>query len=83
MVHFEPPRFILNYIPVSKPVVQSIRGGTSFWVTAGSAGVRSSMLTVPVTFPPEEVPNGELLSGPAASRHPPARWGRSTTSAPT
>jgi len=62
-VHFEPPRFILNYIPVSKPVVQSIRGGTSFWVTAGNAGVRSSMLTVPVTFPPENVPNGELLSG--------------------
>ena len=44
-------------------MVQSIRGGTSFWVTAGSAGVRSSMLTVPVTFPPEDVPNGELLSG--------------------
>jgi len=63
MVHFEPPRFVLNYIPISKPVVRSIRGGTSFWVTAGKAGVRSSMLTVPVTFPPEEVPNGELLSG--------------------
>ena len=63
MVHFEPPHFILNYIPVSKPVVESIRGGTSFWVTAGRAGVRSSMLTVPVTFPPEDVPNGELLSG--------------------
>ncbi|HXI30308.1 MAG TPA: alkaline phosphatase family protein [Vicinamibacterales bacterium] len=63
MVHFEPPHFILNYIPVSRPVVESIRGGTSFWVTAGNAGVRSSMLTVPVTFPPEDVPNGELLSG--------------------
>jgi len=63
MVHFEPPHFVLNYIPISKPVVESIRGGTSFWVTAGQAGVRSSMLTVPVTFPPEEVPNGELLSG--------------------
>jgi predicted AlkP superfamily phosphohydrolase/phosphomutase len=63
MVHREPPHFILNYIPISRPVVQSIRGGTSFWVTAGNAGVRSSELTVPVTFPPEEVPNGEMLSG--------------------
>jgi predicted AlkP superfamily phosphohydrolase/phosphomutase len=63
MVHFEPPRFILNYFPVSKAVVRSTRGGTSFWVTAGRAGVRSSALTVPVTFPPEDVPNGELLSG--------------------
>src|SRR5438067_10213082 len=63
MVHFEPPRFILNYIPISRPDIRSIRGGTSFWVTAGRAGVRSSELTVPVTFPPEEVPNGEMLSG--------------------
>jgi len=63
MVHFEPPHFILNYIPISRPDIRSIRGGTSFWVTAGRAGVRSSELTVPVTFPPEDVPNGEMLSG--------------------
>jgi predicted AlkP superfamily phosphohydrolase/phosphomutase len=63
MVTREPPRFILNYIPISRPNIKSIRGGTSFWVTAGRAGVRSSMLTVPVTYPPEEVPNGEMLSG--------------------
>ena len=44
-------------------MIESIRGGTSFWITAGSAGVRSSILTVPVSYPPEDVPNGELLSG--------------------
>ena len=63
MVTREPPRFVLNYIPVSRPKITSIRGGTSFWVTAGNAGVRSSMLTVPVTYPPEDVANGEMLSG--------------------
>src|SRR5687767_9208851 len=63
MVRREPPKFLFDYIPVAKPQVHSIRGGTSFWVTAGRAGVRSSILTVPVTFPPEEVPRGELLSG--------------------
>jgi predicted AlkP superfamily phosphohydrolase/phosphomutase len=63
MVTREPPHFLFNFIPVSKPDIRSIRGGTSFWVTAGRAGVRSSMLTVPVTYPPEDVPNGELLSG--------------------
>jgi predicted AlkP superfamily phosphohydrolase/phosphomutase len=63
MVRREPAKFLFGYVPVAKPKVQSIRGGTSFWVTAGRAGVRSSILTVPVTFPPEEVPNGELLSG--------------------
>jgi predicted AlkP superfamily phosphohydrolase/phosphomutase len=63
MVHREPAKFLLNWIPIAKPKITSIRGGTSFWVTAGAAGVRTSVLTVPVTYPPEEVPAGELLSG--------------------
>src|SRR5688572_21812274 len=63
MVRREPAKFLFDYVPVRKPKLFSTRGGTSFWVTAGQAGVRSSILTVPVTFPPEEVPNGELLSG--------------------
>ena len=63
MVRREPARFLFDYIPYSKPKLFSIRGATSFWVTAGKAGVRSSVLTVPVTFPPENVPNGEMLSG--------------------
>jgi predicted AlkP superfamily phosphohydrolase/phosphomutase len=63
MVERRPGRFLFNYIPVARPTVRSIRGGTSFWVLAGRAGVRASVLTVPVTFPPEEVPGGELLAG--------------------
>src|SRR5438034_2990668 len=63
MVKVTPPRFLFNYFPIAKPKIESIRGGTSFWVTAGRAGVRSDILTVPVTFPPEDVPEGELLSG--------------------
>src|SRR6478672_9473851 len=63
MVRREPARFLFNYFPIARPRVLSIRGGTSFWVTAGRAGVRSSVLTVPVTFPPEDVPGGELLAG--------------------
>jgi len=63
MVKRTPPKFLFDYIPTSKPRLESTRGGTSFWVTAGRAGVQSSVLTVPVTFPPEEVPGGEMLSG--------------------
>jgi len=63
MVRRVPPKFLFDYIPTSRPKVETLRGGTSFWVTAGQAGVRSSILTVPVTFPAEEVPNGEMLSG--------------------
>ncbi|MEW6321671.1 MAG: alkaline phosphatase family protein [Acidobacteriota bacterium] len=63
MVTREPPRFFFDYIPIAPPTITSTRGGTSFWVHAGRAGVRSSILTVPVTYPPEDVPNGELLAG--------------------
>jgi predicted AlkP superfamily phosphohydrolase/phosphomutase len=63
MVRREPARFLFNYIPIRPPKIESIRGATSFWVTAGRAGVRSSVLTVPVTFPPEDVPAGEMLAG--------------------
>ena len=31
----EPPTFLFDYVPIAKPKVHSIRGGTSFWVTAG------------------------------------------------
>lgn len=63
MVRREPAKFLFEYIPIRKPKLHSLRGATSFWVTAGRSGVRSSVLTVPVTFPPEDVPGGELLSG--------------------
>jgi len=63
MVKRTPARFLFDWIPISRPKIESIRGGTSFWITAGHAGVRSSILTVPVTYPPEDVPNGEMLSG--------------------
>ena len=58
-----PPEFLFNYVPIKMPEVLSIRGGTSFWGTAGQAGVRSSLLTIPITFPAEKVENGQLLSG--------------------
>lgn len=58
-----PPEFLFDYFPIKRPEIRTLRGSTSFWVTAGQAGVRSSIMTVPVTFPAEDVPNGELLSG--------------------
>ena len=43
MVRREPPRFLFDYVPISRPKIFSTRGGTSFWVTAGQHGVRSSV----------------------------------------
>jgi predicted AlkP superfamily phosphohydrolase/phosphomutase len=63
MVKREPPEFLFGLIPTKAPKVLSTRGGTSFWVHAGRDGIRSVVLTVPVTFPPEEIPHGLMLSG--------------------
>jgi predicted AlkP superfamily phosphohydrolase/phosphomutase len=62
MIRKEAPEFRWGF-PVKRPKVESTRGGTSFWVHAGRSGVKSVILTVPVTFPPEEYPHGEMLSG--------------------
>jgi len=62
-VRKEPPRFLWGLIPIRPPKAISTRGGTSFWVTTGRAGIKSTVLTVPMTWPPEEVPHGELLGG--------------------
>ena len=63
MVKNEPPEFLWGLFPSKPAKVLSTRGGTSFWVHAGNGGVRSLVLTVPVTFPPEEIAHGEMLSG--------------------
>jgi predicted AlkP superfamily phosphohydrolase/phosphomutase len=63
MVKKQPPKFLWGLIPTRKPSITSTRGGTSFWVHAGRDGLKSIQLTIPVTFPPEEVEHGELLSG--------------------
>ena len=63
LVRREAARTVLGLVPVSSARFTAIRRGTSFWVHAGNAGARSSILAVPLTFPPEAVPNGEILSG--------------------
>jgi predicted AlkP superfamily phosphohydrolase/phosphomutase len=63
MIRREPPEFLWGTIPTKKPKVISTRGGTSFWVHAGRAGIKSSVVTVPVTFPPESIEHGEMLAG--------------------
>jgi predicted AlkP superfamily phosphohydrolase/phosphomutase len=63
MVRRTPPEFLWGMIPTRRPKVESTRGGTSFWVHAGRDGIRSTVLTVPVTFPPEEIEHGAMLAG--------------------
>ncbi len=59
----EPPEFRWGFFPAKQAKVTSTRGGTSFWVHAGRDGVKSIVLTVPMTYPPEEIEHGEMLAG--------------------
>jgi predicted AlkP superfamily phosphohydrolase/phosphomutase len=52
-------------IPLSKPEIRGMRKSVPFWKTLGEAGIFSTVLRVPITYPPEKFP-GHLLSGMCA-----------------
>lgn len=49
-------------IPLGKPRMKLLRKGRPFWKILGEHGIWSSILRVPITFPPEKF-NGVMLSG--------------------
>jgi predicted AlkP superfamily phosphohydrolase/phosphomutase len=52
-------------IPLSKPEIKGLRKSIPFWEILGQKGVFSTILRVPITFPPEKF-KGHLLSGMCA-----------------
>ena len=46
--------------PLGKPDIRLLRKGKAFWTTLGEHGIFSSILRVPVTFPPEKFYGVEL-----------------------
>ncbi|MCA9809603.1 MAG: alkaline phosphatase family protein, partial [Candidatus Dadabacteria bacterium] len=49
-------------IPLERPKMKLLRKGKPFWKILGEKGIFSSILRVPITFPPEKF-NGVMLSG--------------------
>jgi len=49
-------------LPLAKPPIRFLRRSRSFWQILGEHYVPCHVLRVPITFPPEKVPNGALLS---------------------
>jgi len=60
---FSEGKFLLRFFPIEKPSVTCNRKGTSFWQIASRSGLKCTILQAPVTFPPEKVVGGKLLSG--------------------
>jgi predicted AlkP superfamily phosphohydrolase/phosphomutase len=50
-------------LPEEVPTTINRRQGDTFWEVLGRAGKRVRVVRVPVTFPPEPYPHGELLAG--------------------
>jgi hypothetical protein len=67
--HIGRPKRVLSLgkynIPLSKPEIKGMRKSVSFWKTLGDKGIFSTILRVPITFPPEKF-SGHLLSGMCA-----------------
>jgi predicted AlkP superfamily phosphohydrolase/phosphomutase len=49
-------------LPLNKPTLRLLRRSKTFWRLLGENFVPCHVLRVPITFPPEKVPNGALLS---------------------
>lgn len=49
-------------IPLGKPRVKLLRKGVPFWHYLGKSGIFSSVIRIPITFPPEKF-EGVVLSG--------------------
>jgi len=52
-------------IPLSKPEIKGLRKSVPFWKILGDNGIFSTILRIPITFPPEKF-RGHLLSGMCA-----------------
>ncbi len=52
-------------VPLSKPEIRGLRKSVPFWKILGEKGIFSTVLRVPITFPPEKF-RGHLLSGMCA-----------------
>ncbi len=52
-------------LPLSKPEIKGLRKSVPFWKILGDKGIFSTILRVPITFPPEKF-KGHLLSGMCA-----------------
>ncbi len=57
------PRFLFGLVPISPPGAICGRQGKTFWKIASEHGIRTTVLLAPVSFEPETLEGGHILSG--------------------
>ncbi len=63
LVSHEKPKFLFHTIPISRPKVTNLRDGIPFYKSVADAGYKTTVLRMPLEFPPTEIAGGKLLAG--------------------
>jgi predicted AlkP superfamily phosphohydrolase/phosphomutase len=63
LVAKEKPKFLFGLIPIKGPKVTNERHGTPFYEAVADSGYKTTVLRMPLEFPPTPVPGGKLMAG--------------------
>lgn len=62
-IFFAGYEFANKYLPVKMPYAINNRQGKTFWRIAAENGIKTTVFRVPITYPAEDLIDGEMLSG--------------------
>ena len=63
LVERKKPRFLFGLIPIRSTRVTNERHGVPFYQAAADAGYKTTVIRMPLEFPPSKIPGGKLWSG--------------------
>lgn len=63
LVDIQKPKFLWRTIPIQKARLTNNRKGTPFYKILADHGFRTSVLRMPLSLPPEALPNGRIWAG--------------------
>jgi predicted AlkP superfamily phosphohydrolase/phosphomutase len=63
LVSRERPKFLWGVIPIKGPKVTNLRSGVPFYKVVADAGYKTTVIRMPLEFPPTTIPGGKLWAG--------------------
>ncbi len=63
LVTREKPKFLFGLVPIKPPRVTNQRGGIPFYKAVADAGFKTTVIRMPLEFPPTPLPGGKLWAG--------------------
>jgi predicted AlkP superfamily phosphohydrolase/phosphomutase len=63
LVSREKPKFLWGTIPIKAPKVTNLRSGVPFYKAVADAGYKTTVIRMPLEFPPTMLPGGKLWAG--------------------